>query len=327
MRLRHLEFLVAAAIHINQNARLAPTMTKHHSAVFRFAPSPNGELHLGHALSAMTGHDWAKRVGGRFLVRIEDIDQTRTRDHFTQSILDDLGWLGLDWERPELRQSAHFADYAAAAAQLRDLGVVYPCFATRAEIAAAIASAARTGTPERLDPDGAPIYPGLYRGMSDLDIAARRNAGEPAALRLDMKKACAIAARQLAGRPLTFREMAEDGSERIVTADPARWGDAVLLRKDTPASYHLAVVVDDARQGVTHVTRGKDLYSATDLQRLLQVLLDLPEPRYHHHRLLLGADGRKLAKSTGAPRLKDLRANGTTPYEIRRRLGMGMPGR
>lgn len=301
-------------------------MTESHSAVFRFAPSPNGELHLGHALSAMVGHDWAKRVGGRFLVRIEDIDQTRTRDHFIQSILEDLAWLGLDWEQPELRQSEHFADYAAAADQLRNLGVVYPCFATRGEIAAAIASAARagahSGTPARLDPDGAPIYPGLYRGMSRRDLAARRDAGEPAALRLDMEKACAIAAGKLAGRPLTFCEITEDGHERTLTTDPSRWGDAVLIRKDTPASYHLSVVVDDARQGITHVTRGADLYAATDLHRLLQILLDLPEPRYHHHRLLLGRDGRKLSKSTGAPRLKELRAEGITPGEIRRRLGL-----
>ncbi|MGD9668800.1 MAG: tRNA glutamyl-Q(34) synthetase GluQRS [Hyphomicrobiaceae bacterium] len=297
-------------------------MIERQSTVFRFAPSPNGELHLGHALSAMIGHDWSVRVGGRFLVRIEDIDQTRSRDHFIQSILEDLAWLGLDWERPELRQSEHFAEYAASAARLQNMGVVYPCFATRGEIAVAIASAAKAGAPQRLDPDGAPIYPGLYRGMSDQAVAARRDAGEPGALRLDMDKALAVVARKLGGRPLTFREIAQDGTERIVPADPARWGDSILIRKDTPASYHLSVVVDDARQGITHVTRGQDLYAATDLHRLLQVLLDLPEPRYHHHRLLLGSDGLKLAKSTGAPRLKDLRAQGVTPSEIRLRLGL-----
>lgn len=292
------------------------------TAVFRFAPSPNGELHLGHALSAMIGHDWAARVGGRFLVRIEDIDQTRARNHFVQSILEDLAWLGLDWERPELRQSDHFADYAAAADRLCSLGVVYPCFATRGEIATAIASAERSGAPQRLDPDGAPLYPGIFRGLNDQEIAARRDAGEPAALRLDMEKALAVAAKKLGTNALSFCEIAEDGVERVVMANPARWGDAVLIRKDTPASYHLSVVVDDARQGITHVTRGHDLYASTDLHRLLQVLLDLPEPRYHHHRLLLGSDGRKLAKSTGAPRLKDFRTEGVTPAEIRRRIGL-----
>ncbi len=297
-------------------------MIERQTAVFRFAPSPNGELHLGHALSAMVGHDWAARVGGRFLVRIEDIDQTRSRDHFVQSILDDLAWLGLDWERPEVRQSEHFADYALAVERLQSLGLVYPCFATRGEIAVAIASTASADARQRLDPDGAPIYPGLYRDMDKRNISARRTAGERAALRLDMKKALAVAAAKLQGRPLTFRETDDDGIEHIVEADPARWGDAILIRKDTPASYHLSVVVDDARQGITHVTRGRDLYAATDLHRLLQVLLDLPEPRYHHHRLLIGPDGRKLSKSTGAPRLKELRAEGVTPSEIRRRLGL-----
>lgn len=300
-------------------------MIERQRSVFRFAPSPNGELHLGHALSAMVGHDWAARVGGRFLVRIEDIDQTRSRDHFVQSILDDLSWLGLDWERPELRQSQHFADYAAATERLRRLGLVYPCFATRAEIAAAITCAASAGAAERFDPDGAPIYPGLYRGMSEHDITARYSTGERFALRLDMDKALAVAKMKLNGRPLIFREMTQHGEERIIEAKPERWGDAILIRKDTPASYHLSVVVDDARQGITHVTRGQDLYASTDLHRLLQVLLDLPEPRYHHHHLLVDSDGRKLAKSTGAPRLKDLRANGVTPADIRRQLELPAP--
>lgn len=292
-----------------------------HRACFRFAPSPNGELHLGHALSAIVGHDWAERIGGRFLVRIEDIDEARSRGHFTQSILEDLAWLGLDWEKPELRQSQHFADYAAAAARLQAMGLLYPCFATRGEIALAVASATATGEPERLDPDGAPLYPGLHRSLGADEIAARHAAGERAALRLDMARALAAANNRLAGHPLTFREMAEDGSIRVIAADPARWGDAVLIRKDTPASYHLSVVVDDARQGITHVTRGADMFAATDLHRLLQVLLGLPEPIYHHHRLLYGPDGRKLAKSTGAPRLKDLRAEGITPAAVRDQIG------
>ena len=278
-----------------------------------------------HALSALIGYDWAKRIGGRFLVRIEDIDLGRTRAAFVNSILDDLDWLGITWEKPELRQSQHFADYRAAAGKLEALGLVYPCFATRGEIAARVAAAVKAGEPERRDPDGAPLYPGLYRGIKEEEVSARRAAGERAALRLDMAKALAVARERLGGLPLAFREMAEDGSETTVTADPTRWGDAVLIRKDTPASYHLSVVVDDARQGITHVTRGQDLYAATDLHRLLQVLLDLPQPDYHHHRLLLGPDGRKLSKSNGAARLKDLRAGGATPADIRCKLGLS-PG-
>lgn len=291
-------------------------------AVFRFAPSPNGELHLGHALSALVGHDWARRIGGRFLVRIEDIDEARSRGHFIDSILEDLAWLGLEWEKPELRQSQHFADYAAAAQRLQEMGVLYPCFATRGEIALAVARATAAGVPEQMDPDGAPLYPGLHRGLSADEIAACRASGDRAALRIDMHKALAVAEAKLAGRALTFREISADGHARVVDANPARWGDAVLIRKDTPASYHLAVVIDDARQGVTHVTRGADLFAATDLHRLLQVLLDLPEPLYHHHRLLYGAHGRKLAKSTGAPRLKDLRAQGLSRSAVRAQVGL-----
>ncbi|MGW8206227.1 MAG: tRNA glutamyl-Q(34) synthetase GluQRS [Hyphomicrobiaceae bacterium] len=297
-------------------------MTNRNRAVFRFAPSPNGELHLGHAFSALIGHDWAKRVGGRFLVRIEDIDKARSRDDFVESILDDLAWLGISWEKPVLRQSQHFADYAAAAQKLEKMGLLYPCLATRSEIAMAIAAAASAGKTEQLDPDGVPLYPGLYRGIDRAELDTRRAAGEPSALRLDIEKALTVAAEKLGGRPLTFRQIDEDGSERIVPANPDRWGDAVLIRKDTPASYHLSVVVDDARQGITHVTRGADLYAATDLHRLLQVLLDLPQPIYHHHRLLYGPDGRKLAKSTGAPRLKQLRSQGVARAQIREQLGL-----
>ncbi len=293
-------------------------------ARFRFAPSPNGELHLGHALSALIGYEWARRLDGRFLVRIEDIDQARSREDFIASIRDDLAWLGIEWEKPELRQSDHFDAYTAAARRLEKLGLLYPCFASRGEIAMAIAARSAAGRPERHDPDGVPLYPGLYRGLDAAEAAARRAAGEAAALRIDMKKARAIATQKLDGRPLTFREVAEDGSQRTVTADPARWGDTVLIRKETPASYHLSVVVDDARQGITHVTRGADLFAATDLHRMLQVLLDLPEPLYHHHRLLYGPDGRKLAKSTGAPRLKDLRAKGATRADIRRQIGLSL---
>ena len=294
--------------------------------VTRFAPSPNGDLHLGHALSAMVGHDLARRAGGRFLVRIEDIDLARCHERFTASILDDLAWLGIAWEQPVLHQSRHFADYRAAARRLQLLGVVYPCFATRGEIAATVRAGAVGGSGWTSDPDGAPLYPGLYRELQPEAAARRMASGEPYALRLDMAKAVQLARDMLGGRALTFVEtgsaLGDGQGERIVAADPARWGDVVVVRKEFPASYHLAVVVDEARQGVTLVTRGIDLYEATGLHRLLQVLLGLPEPRYHHHRLLHGADGRKLSKSLGAASLKSMRSEGLTAAEARQRVGL-----
>lgn len=279
--------------------------------VLRFAPSPNGELHLGHALSALTGHRIAQRLGGRFLVRIEDIDVARSREEHVASIFRDLAWLGVSWEEPVLRQSQHFAVYRRAAERLRHMGLLYPCFATRAEIG----DAARR-QPEAMDPDGAPLYPGLHKGMADEEIAGRRARGEQNALRIDMEKALAVARRALGGGPLTFTELDGAGRGELVEAHPSRWGDAVILRKDVPASYHLAVVVDDARQGITHVTRGRDLFAATDLHRLLQVLLGLPEPVYHHHRLVSDAGGRKLAKSAGDKSLCSLREEGATREDI-----------
>lgn len=285
--------------------------------VFRFAPSPNGGLHLGHALSASIGHDWARAAGGRFLVRIEDIDVGRTRPELVDAIFEDLAWLGLSWERPVLRQSEHFAVYREAARRLEEAGLLYPCFATRAEIAAATESG-----PAKTDPDGAPLYPGLHKRIDRSEVERRRAAGEPFALRLDMEKAIAHAERLLGGHPLTFTEIDREGRERTVAASPARWGDAVIVRKDVPASYHLAVVIDDARQRVTHVTRGRDLFPATDLHRLLQVLLCLPEPVYHHHRLVTDEAGRKLAKSTRDTTLRSLRQAGVPPAEVRQRIGL-----
>jgi glutamyl-Q tRNA(Asp) synthetase len=287
------------------------------SPVLRFAPSPNGPLHLGHALSALVSYDMAQKLGGRFLLRIEDIDVGRCREEYVDAIYADLAWLGLAWEEPVLRQSRHFGDYAQAAQWLESQGLLYPCFATRSEIAAA-------AVPGAVDPDGAPLYPGLHKGMGRDEIEARIGKGEEAyALRLDMERAMAAAQSKLAGRPLTFTEIGEAGDAAVVEARPERWGDAVILRKDVPASYHLAVVVDDARQGITHVTRGRDLYAATDLQRLLQVLLGLPEPLYHHHRLLTDAQGRKLAKSDGDTGLSALRDAGVPAAEIRARVGLG----
>ena len=283
--------------------------------VFRFAPSPNGELHLGHALSALDGYEQARAAGGRFLLRIEDIDIGRTRPEFVAGIFADLRWLGLEWEEPVLFQSQRMDAYRAAAARLEDLGLLYPCFATRSQIEAAVMDGAS-------DPDGAPLYPGLWKGRTAQEIAGMRAAGESAALRIDMAAALKLAAEKLGGAPLTFVEMAGDGARQAVEAHPERWGDAVIVRKDVPTSYHLAVVVDDAWQGVTHVTRGGDLYAATDLHRLLQVLLNLPEPTYRHHRLMVDETGRKLAKSAGDTSLRLLREGGISVAEVRRLIGL-----
>jgi glutamyl-Q tRNA(Asp) synthetase len=274
--------------------------------VFRFAPSPNGDLHLGHALSAVIGFERAQALGGRFLLRIEDIDARRTRPEFIAGIFEDLRWLGLTWPEPVLYQSQRFAAYGAAAQRLESMGLIYPCFATRAEIA----EAARD---EQRDPDGAPLYPGLFRHRPAAEIAARKGKGERFALRLDMGRALAAARAKLGGGPLTFMELDEAGAARPIPAHPERWGDAILVRKDVATSYHLAVVVDDAWQGVTHVTRGRDLFAATDLHRLLQLLLDLPQPLYHHHRLIIDADGRKLAKRAAATSLGSCGARASPP--------------
>ena len=282
--------------------------------VFRFAPSPNGELHLGHALSALVGYEQARAAGGRFLLRIEDIDLGRTRPEFVAGIFENLRWLELEWEEPVLFQSQRMEAYRAAARRLEALGLAYPCFATRSEIEAAAGGAS--------DQDGAPLYPGLWKGRTQAEIAERRAARVPAALRIDMVTAQRAVAEKLRGLPLTFVEVADAGTPQTVDAHPERWGDAVVVRKDVPTSYHLAVVVDDAWQGVTHVVRGRDLYAATDLHRLLQVLLDLPEPTYHHHRLIVDETSRKLAKSAGDTSLRALREQGLLPAEVRRLVGL-----
>ncbi|MDX2263389.1 MAG: tRNA glutamyl-Q(34) synthetase GluQRS [Hyphomicrobiales bacterium] len=280
-------------------------MTGSARPVLRFAPSPNGELHLGHAYSALFTWETARALGGRFLLRIEDIDRTRCRPEFEAQIYDDLAWLGLTWETPVRRQSEHFADYRAALARLDALGLIYPCFATRKEIAAAAIGA---------DPDGAPLYPGLWRGADEADVARRMTAGEPYALRLDMARALdATGAEPIAWRAFEMRGGACEVA--TVRAAPERWGDAVLARKDTPTSYHLSVVVDDALQGVSHVTRGADLLAATDLHALLQRLLGLPSPLYAHHRLIT-LEGRKLSKSAGDRSLRSLREAGVTAADV-----------
>jgi glutamyl-Q tRNA(Asp) synthetase len=286
--------------------------------VFRFAPSPNGYLHLGHALSALVNFDLARAAGGPLLLRMEDIDQTRCRPEFEAAIYEDLAWLGLSWETPVRRQSEHFEDYRKALAQLEAKGLVYPSFESRAEIARLVAEReAKGGWPR--DPDGAPLYPGTARTMSAAERAERMRAGEPYALRLDMEAARA-AAGSLAWPETGSGPGGESGS---VTALPQAWGDVVLGRKETPTSYHLSVTVDDALQRVTHVVRGQDLFWSTSVHRLLQTLLGLPCPTYHHHRLVLDTDGRKLSKSTRATALRELRRAGVDPAAIRRMVGLG----
>jgi glutamyl-Q tRNA(Asp) synthetase len=287
--------------------------------VFRFAPSPNGFLHLGHAYSALLNADRAKQAGGRMLIRIEDIDRKRCRPAFEQAIDEDLAWLGLAWERPVRRQSEHFDAYRTALARLEAMGLVYPSFESRAEIARLVKIREAGGVPWPRDPDGAPLYPGDYAGLSAAERARRIAGGEVYALRLDMR-----AAHTRVGA-LSWIEIGAgpSGETGPVAADPAAWGDVILARKGIPTSYHLAVTVDDAAQGVTDVMRGRDLFWATSVHRLLQVLLGLPAPRYHHHALILGPDGRKLSKSTRATPLRELRATGVSSAAVRARVGFG----
>ncbi len=285
--------------------------------VFRFAPSPTGELHLGHAYSALFTQDMAARFGGRLLLRIEDTDQTRCRPEYEAAIYEDLAWLGIAWEKPVRRQSEHLADYAAALQRLSALGLVYSCFASRKEIAAA---AEQMGPSWPRDPDGVALYPGLYRNADQAEVAARIAAGEPYALRLDMEKALALVGCKAGARPV-FDSFDESGRIEPIAIWPERWGDVLLASRDRAASYHLAVVTDDALQGVTHVTRGADLLAATDIHRLLQTLLGLPAPLYCHHRLILDASGRKLAKSHRDKTLRALRAEGVSAAALRRQLG------
>ena len=283
-------------------------------SIFRFAPSPNGYLHLGHAYSALFNADLAHAAGGRLLLRIEDIDEARCKPEYEAATGDDLGWLGVSWQPPLRRQSEHYAEYRAALGRLDAMGLIYPAFESRAEIARFVAES----EPWPRDPDGAPLYHGLGKTLPAVERARRIDAGEPYALRLDMAAALAQA------DALTWSETGAGpaGETGTIVAHPAGWGDVVLARKETPTSYHLSVVIDDAVQGVTDVVRGHDLFHATSVHRLLQTLLGLAAPRYRHHRLILDAEGNKLSKSTQATGLRDLRAQGKSPTDIRRLVGL-----
>ena len=275
--------------------------------VTRFAPSPTGYLHLGHVRSALEGWRAAREAGGRFLLRLEDIDHTRCRTEYAAAIVEDLAWLGLDWDGSIRRQSEHFADYRDALARLEEAGLLYPCFCTRRAIQAEIDRAG--GAPQG---DMGALYPGTCRHLGAAERAEKLGQGADYALRLDVAAAMARIG------PLAWSE-----NGRPIEAQPALLGDVVLARKELPTSYHLAVTVDDAVQGVNLVTRGADLFAATHIHRLLQALLGLPTPIYHHHRLILDADGRKLSKSTRATALRELRKSGAMAADIRRMVDLG----
>ncbi len=286
--------------------------------VTRFAPSPTGLLHLGHAHAALFAARRAQAAGGRFLLRIEDIDQGRCRPEFEAAITEDLRWLGLDWEQPVMRQSDRFAAYGHALDKLRDRGLLYPCFCTRKEIQHEIARAGQAPH----GPDG-PLYPGTCRGLVEDERRARIAAGRAYALRLDMTKAMAVA--MAAVGPLTWIEHGRGLDGAAVPAEPQIHGDVVLARKDVPASYHLAVTLDDAEQGITLVIRGEDLAPATHIHRLLQALLDLPVPAWHHHGLIADAAGRRLAKRDDAQAIRTLREQGLSAAEVRSLAGFPEP--
>ena len=283
---------------------------------FRFAPSPNGELHLGHALSALLNQKLARASGGRLLLRVEDIDTLRCTPQLEAGILRDLEWLGLEWERPVRRQSEHFLEYEAALQRLIREELVYPAFMSRGEIRAFIAEHGRDWP---RDPDGVPLYPATDKSLPVRERKRRMAEGAPFAWRLDVE---AVIARL--GRELSWTEYADDSltARSGIDARPQEWGDVIVARREVPTSYHLSVVVDDALQGVSHVVRGRDLYLATSVHRLLQEVLGLPPPAYFHHRLMLDADGRKLSKSRAGTGLSALREKGATPATIRQAVGL-----
>jgi glutamyl-Q tRNA(Asp) synthetase len=288
------------------------------SPIFRFAPSPNGELHLGHADSVLLNARMAQTTSGRLLLRIEDIDTTRCTPDFEAGIVRDLAWLGIEWEQPVRRQSEHFQTYGSLLERLIREELVYPAFMSRGEIHAVIAESLGNGRDWPRDPDGVPLYPGADRQLSQAERQRRIDAGTPFAWRLDM-----AAALSHLSAPLSWLEFDDETltATKEIEGRPQQWGDVVVARREIPTSYHLSVVADDALQQVSHVVRGRDLYQATSVQRLLQELLGLTAPRYLHHRLILGPDGRKLSKSARDTGLATLRMAGRTPAAIRHSLG------
>lgn len=298
----------------NENTETVPARP-----VFRFAPSPNGLLHLGHAFSALLNLEMARKAGARMLLRIEDIDTVRCTTAHEARMLADLEWVGFEWDEPPMRQSRQFERYSSVIDDLFDEGLAYPSLLTRREIAAKVEAITSGGKSWPADPDGAPIYPGTERNLDSAGRAAIIGSEQDFAMRLDI-----AAAAKRVGDSLQWQETGAgpDGDSGIILADALAWGDIVLGRKDVPASYHLSVVLDDALQGVTNVVRGRDLFHATSVHRLLQELLQLPVPVYHHHDLILDATGRKLSKSLRSTALGHLREAGTTAGDIRRMIGL-----
>ncbi len=287
--------------------------------VFRFAPSPNGRLHLGHAYSALLNQRMARAAGGRLLLRIEDIDVARCTPEYEEAIYRDLAWLGVEWETPVRRQSEHFDAYRDLLGRLVGEGLAYPAFMSRGEVRAAIVEAEARGERWPRDPDGAPLYPGLDKKLGARERRRRIDRGDPFAWRLDM----AVAMGRLRG-PLAWTETANEEmrATTAVEARPQDWGDVIVARREIPTSYHLSVVADDALQGVTHVVRGRDLFLATSVQRLLQEIFGFAAPDYFHHRLVTGPDGRKLSKSQGDTGIEELRQRGASPAEVRAMVGL-----
>lgn len=287
--------------------------------VFRFAPSPNGHLHLGHAYSVLLNFDMARKTGGRFLLRIEDIDTTRCTAELESQMLEDLSWLGIEWDDKPRRQSEHFDAYEAALDDLQQQGLIYPAFMSRGELRHEITRLEKDGDPWPRDPDGALLYPDCDKNRDQNEQNHLMRAGKKYALRLDMAKAISRAGDRLNWHETGSGPNGETGS---VSCDSLAWGDVVLGRKDIPTSYHLSVVIDDALQNISHVVRGRDLFHATSVHRLLQELLGLPSPVYHHHDLILDDDGRKLSKSADDTSLHALRDAGATPKDIRDMVGL-----
>ncbi|MBZ9656362.1 tRNA glutamyl-Q(34) synthetase GluQRS [Phyllobacterium lublinensis] len=283
--------------------------------VFRFAPSPNGRLHLGHAYSALLNQKMARAMEGRLLVRMEDIDRERCTPALEQTMLEDLGWIGLQWESPVRRQSEHFGVYSQALEKLIGLDLVYPAFLSRKDIRREIEKIAGETDKWPRDPDGALLYPPSDRQLSQRERDRRMSEGKPFSWRLNMERAL-----QRIALPLNWTETAPETHN--VVAQPQDWGDVIVARKDMPTSYHLSVVIDDALQGITHVVRGRDLYHATSVHRVLQHILEIPPPVYLHHTLVLDHDGQKLSKSRKDTSLRDLREQGRTPREISDLVGL-----
>ena len=312
-----------AVSHINvhdkaNNNDLRSGVKRLSTSVFRFAPSPTGYLHLGHAYSALVNYEAAKRVGGRFLLRLENIDQIRCKPEYEEAIMTDLAWLGLEWEEPVLRQSDHFDLYEQAMEKLKEMKLVYPAVLSRKEVKE-FANNLPGNSEWPRDPDGVPIYPPEEMVINEKERKFRISSDGESVWRLDMARALAVI-----NDKLNWKELEENSNNefRVVSSDPMEWGNVLLARKDTPTSYHLSVTVDDAIQGVTDIVRGYDLYPSTIVHRVLQSLLKFPEPRYHHHRLVLDDSGRKLSKSKGDTSLRVLRKKGISVRELRKLIGL-----